>query len=288
MRKKPHPKLRPHTPELSEISPASASLGIVIVSYNDPGGLDECLHTLRMYEPDLYPSNIQIVDNSDTRGVLNMLAESHPMVPVKSNTNSGFGAGNNLGTSLLPRDIILFLNPDVKLGRNISRAALGHFENHPQTTVLGVRAENPGGNFQHSFFWVDAGGVLKSLAQHFLNRSNTFIPWAMCTTGAALFVRREQFLKAGAFDENIFLYNEESDLWRRVRRMGGKWKYLSEVRIEHAGGGSTPAGSFAEVERLRSLEYYCSKYGMSFESRRRKEQRYQRVAQKLRALAAPR
>ena len=50
---------------------------------------------------------------------------------------------------------------------------------------------------------------------------------------AALLVRREALDEIGLFDEEFFIYSEETDLARRLRRAGWRTQYFPEVTVVH-------------------------------------------------------
>ena len=52
-------------------------------------------------------------------------------------------------------------------------------------------------------------------------------------SGAACLVARRAFDAVGGFDPGFFLYKEEEDLFLRIRRGGGRVRYLPSVRVRH-------------------------------------------------------
>jgi GT2 family glycosyltransferase len=59
---------------------------------------------------------------------------------------------------------------------------------------------------------------------------------------------RDSVLQAvGLFDENFFLYFEETDLCRRARRAGWTTEFVRESRVEHIGSVSTGMKGWSRV-----------------------------------------
>lgn len=58
----------------------------------------------------------------------------------------------------------------------------------------------------------------------------------MYIAGADLFVRRDAFCEAGKFDENIFMYYEEPDLIRRLRKVKKDCKIVYEPESNDSSG----------------------------------------------------
>ena len=50
---------------------------------------------------------------------------------------------------------------------------------------------------------------------------------------AALLLRREALDEVGLFDEEFFIYSEETDLSRRLRRAGWRTQYFPHVTVVH-------------------------------------------------------
>ena len=50
---------------------------------------------------------------------------------------------------------------------------------------------------------------------------------------AALLLRREALDEVGLFDEEFFIYSEETDLARRLRNAGWRTQYFPQVTVVH-------------------------------------------------------
>lgn len=62
------------------------------------------------------------------------------------------------------------------------------------------------------------------------------VPWV---TGAAVMLRTAALRQTGLFDDGFFLYFEETDLMRRLRRAGWAVWHEPAARVVHAGGAAT-------------------------------------------------
>jgi len=57
--------------------------------------------------------------------------------------------------------------------------------------------------------------------------------------GAFFMIKQELFQKFNGFDENFFMYYEETDLAKRAWKSGYKIWYHGKTRVVHIGGGSS-------------------------------------------------
>jgi GT2 family glycosyltransferase len=69
---------------------------IIIVTYNHKKYLADCLNSLSLQD---YPHEIILVDNGSNDGTVQYIEKNFPSVTIIRNTNTGYGAGNNLGDS---------------------------------------------------------------------------------------------------------------------------------------------------------------------------------------------
>ena len=61
-------------------------------------------------------------------------------------------------------------------------------------------------------------------------------------SGAAIFIRRQDFENIGGFDQNIFLFFEDDDLAARIRQTGRGLRLCREAVVRHiVGTGSGPS-----------------------------------------------
>ncbi|TFG92182.1 MAG: glycosyltransferase family 2 protein, partial [Myxococcales bacterium] len=74
--------------------------------------------------------------------------------------------------------------------------------------------------------------------------------------GASMMIRRSVFESIGLFDEEFFLYYEETDFCLRARRGGFPTWYLPESRVAHVGSAST---GFQDPARPRPGYWFDSR-----------------------------
>ena len=93
-------------------------ISVVLVNYNGAKFLERCLSSLTA---ETYPSfEIILVDNASTDDSRNLIKHKFAQVKVlRSETNVGFAAGNNLGLETARGEWIATLNTDTRSNRII-------------------------------------------------------------------------------------------------------------------------------------------------------------------------
>jgi GT2 family glycosyltransferase len=76
--------------------------------------------------------------------------------------------------------------------------------------------------------------------------------------GAALMVRREAADAVGLFDEDFFMFSEETDWIYRFRQAGWSAAFVAEAEVVHVGGASH--GGRLYVENLRGILRFFAKH----------------------------
>jgi N-acetylglucosaminyl-diphospho-decaprenol L-rhamnosyltransferase len=248
------------------------SISIIIVLYNSEKVIFDCLRSITQYT-DIDPLEIEIIlvdnyPNSDFKNLLASFKEKNiiDIKYIKNFKNGGFGQGNNLGVSHSSGVLLFFLNPDTILTPEFSFRKILEISKSDDNLVLGFRLVDLSGKENNSyssfpeysflsFFYniIRKKMFLLPNAVNILNRS--IWPW-----GAAFIVNKEKFLKAGQFDEEIFLCNEEPDLMKRLPDR--KIKLLA-MNIVHLEGHTTTSSSFRYRAYLNSAVYYILKHGFN-------------------------
>ena len=177
-----------------------------------------------------------VIDNSGDLELERKLNTEYPSVIYHSIDNNGYGAAINFGNNFIKTKYFLILNPDIE---DIDEKKIIYFEKaasklNDEFSVLGPRYTN-----------LD----IKSIKQS--NENIEIANWKFIS-GACMFVKNETFKLLNGFDENFFLYFEESDYCLRAYKINKNYQ-INNIKIRHNVGTSVNTESVAEKEKLNYL-----------------------------------
>lgn len=233
---------------------------IIIVGYKNIEIVIECISSIYKFNDIGKRLEVIFVDNSPSHNVYDAVRINFESVVVIKNANNGFGAGNNVGAARAKGNYLLFLNPDTVLVEPILSFAIKKFDHNKNMGMFGVKMVSRSLARNSSFYLLNGGGIMRSLAVKLCNKFDIFLDKYMYVAGANMFVRREDFIKCGRFDENIFMYYEEPDLTNRLHGIGKYTAYFKDKKIIHLEGGTSSDNELALRRRLDSLIYFNNKY----------------------------
>jgi N-acetylglucosaminyl-diphospho-decaprenol L-rhamnosyltransferase len=224
-----------------------ADVSVVVVTYNALPWVERALESARGHET-------VVVDHGSADGTLELVRERFPEARVIEQENKGLGGGSNAGMRIASGDYFLLLNSDAwALDDAVERLA-AFADEHPEAAVVGPRLLNPDGSLQRS---VRGFPTVWRLATEYLflrklaprtRALNAFygagfdheeVREAEFLMGSVLLVRREAADTVGLFDEDFFMFSEETDWLYRFRQAGWKVLFTPDAEFVHVGGATT-------------------------------------------------
>lgn len=255
-------------------------LSIIIVSYKQLELLINCIESI--FDNNDIGSRMEliVVDNSPKyEDVYNYVKRNYSNVTIIKNSNNGFGEANNVGAKVARGKYLLFLNPDTIIIEPINEFAVDKFNKYDELVMFGLRLVDKDLKRNMSYYFLDKYGFIYSQLIKLYNKYEIFIPNNMFISGANIFIRKDVFINAGMFDENIFMYCEEADLTNRVKNLNKSYRiaYFKEKNIIHLEGKTTEVKEEALKRRLESNIYYYKKYGKDVKKKFKHEIRYNKL-----------
>jgi GT2 family glycosyltransferase len=235
-------------------------ISIVYVNYNTSQLLIDSIKSVKDYCPDV-SYEIIIVDNNSENAQKSILTDwllSSSLENVRlilSDNNSGFSVANNSGAELAKGKYLFFLNPDTLVLNNVLQLFCNFMEASDDTIAACggnlLRADmSPNdsyGNFPGLMLEIcNIGLGLSFLLGTYYKKhiavsckiNSDKIMQVSYIVGADMFVKAEYFRKIGGFDENYFMYYEETDIFFRFEKNHFRSFVLPEARIIHFEGAS--------------------------------------------------
>jgi GT2 family glycosyltransferase len=164
------------------------------------------------------------------------------------------GAGNNFGLSNTNTKYALILNPDTVCDKNFFLNIGKFFEEKIDFTIVGGVYEE-GSEYAPAGFFNNKN--LKDA--NFIKEFNLYeVDWVI---GHTMLINLKKFEQKKIFDENFFLFYEESDLCNSVKKRNENIYMSPELKIEHLGfKGSFAVDKKFELEaiKLRNWHYMWS------------------------------
>ena len=207
-------------------------LSIVIVTFKSEDIISKCLKSI--------PSDIKviIVENSKNEKFKKDLENKYKNVDcILTGNNRGYAAANNIGLNLVKTKYALVLNPDCILGHE----AISNFF----ITANNAQDFHLIGPAQDQMIDID-----------FMNDDLIEVE---NLKGFAIFFNMSKFSNK-FFDENYFLYFEEIDLCKYVKKNNGKIYLDKNILIKHEGASSVKKLNKTELEKNRNWHWMWSTF----------------------------
>jgi hypothetical protein len=216
-------------------------LSIIIVSFNTKDLLKRCLESLPVFP------EIIVVDNGSSDGSIEMLQKlkGQKIKMIANRKNVGFAKAVNQGLKQAKGKNLLLLNSDIFVKKDALERLIAFVQKQPQTGVVGGRLLNPDGSPQGSCFYLPTlGKVIKEFWFNGPSVLGKYVPLGdkavevEAVQGAVFLIPKKILEKVGFFDERYFMYFEDLDYCRRVRKAGFKVYYLPGAEFVHEHGAS--------------------------------------------------
>lgn len=253
----------------------NVNLSIIIVNYKVRDKLIRCIESIiSTSKKILY--EIIIVDNEGDRTLEKKLNKYKNVIYLNPGKNLGYGSGNNYGEKKASGEYLFILNPDTiilkdaiknlynfsKKNKNVGAVSPLLLDNQKKTYSLqGTKLLTPLRAIFSLSFISKIFKNNKILNKYYIkdwdkkNKKEVGV-----VPGTAFMMKKKLYDEVKGFDENFFLYFEESDLCKRIKELDYKNYIVPSAKIIHEWGRSTKKLSGLDKIFKKSRFYYLKKH----------------------------
>jgi len=213
-------------------------ISIIIVNYNTNKYLEDCVKSI----PD--NSEVIIVDNNSKEKPIIINAKI-----ILSDKNLGFAKAVNIGVKNATGEYILLLNPDTKITKEAVVKLLEFYESHNDCGIVAPRLIGVNNIVQKSIRKFPS--VLGAFKEYILGQKGEYDFYETDKTGfvdvvvgACMLIRKDILTSVGGLSEKYFLYYEDIDLCKKIKKLGLKVYFLPGVKVFHEIGSSSNSNSY--------------------------------------------
>jgi len=221
------------------------SVSVIIVTWNAEDIIKDCLQSVFATK---YPNlEIIIVDNNSQDHTLSKVKKMQKKLfkLITNGQNLGFPKAINQGLRVATGDYLLLLNADASLPADFFQKAEAFFADYPEAAVMGPKLADPDGTPQGSVF--PEPSVEATFREFWLGQKNLTAKYSPspenkrpvsvnAISGACMFFPRRTLEKIGLFTESVFMYYEDLDYCRRIRRSGWNIYFNPQITVTHIHG----------------------------------------------------
>ncbi|MCP5462732.1 MAG: glycosyltransferase family 2 protein [bacterium] len=253
------------------------NISIIIVNFNTIELLKRCLTSIKRYAG-ITGYEIIVVDNNSNDGSSAMVQHEFPEVRlIASKENLGFVGGNNLAAKSAQGKYLLLLNSDTELTEEGLSGIYEFAEHRHDAGLVGGKMLNADGSVQYSC------RKFPTLLSEFINQTfcliKYFNPFATShkmmkfdynsiqavdwVSGAYMLLKKDLASSIGLFNPHIFMFFEDTDLCKRIRKTGREIYFYPSSTIYHFHGMSSKKNISRSIAACfhGSLIYFCTHHG---------------------------
>lgn len=250
--------------------------GLIILNYNDYDNVFKLVESVRNYSILDY---IFVIDNCSTDNSydeLKHLCDYKKIICAKTEKNKGYGSGNNFGIDLASTkfscDIVLIANPDISFDESNIIKIIKCMDDTGAAIVAPIQYNGFTRKIMEPVGWKLPSYLNYILSplfilRHFLKKDvinlNGYVQ-VDCVPGSFLCVDVDKFKQAGGYDENVFLYCEESILGYRLKKCNYRTYLVTSSKYFHYHSQTINKSIPNAVKKkkiwLKSRIYYLENY----------------------------
>lgn len=253
-------------------------LSVITVTWNSAELIDEQIKSVKAGCKNVSFEQF-IVDNASTDKTAERIVSEFPEVKlIKNDKNTGFAFPNNQAAKLAQGEFLLFLNPDMRVAEGSLDKMVEWMRAHPDVGLASCKLLDEHGNLNKDALprrfptvWNQLAIILK-LPHLFSGILNNYLfkdfnpeveQEVDSVRGSFMMMRREVYEKLGwAFDPRYFIWFEDVDLCREVKKMGLKVVYTPIIScIDYVGQSFKKRNTlWKQKQFIKSMAQYFWKW----------------------------
>lgn len=220
---------------------------LCVLNYNDSFTTLKLLNHIYSFE---IIDHIIVVDNNSSDSSYDILKsyEDEKITVIKTDVNGGYGYGNNVGIlyaiERFHSSYVCICNPDILINEASLIICEKFLQSKSDTVIVAPMMKDRNGIKKVECAWPIQKGMryllfsLKLIGKFF----NDLYPSILeeisprkvdCVAGSCLLVNTEKFKLLGMYDENIFLYCEETVIGIKAKAKGYSTYLIRSAEFEH-------------------------------------------------------
>ena len=211
-------------------------LTVIITSFHSRDKIFSCIESIEK------SIKIIVIENSNDEKLKEEIHSKYQNVEcILSKENLGYGAGNNLGLSKVETSYALIVNPDVTLNNDAVNKFFLSINNLGDFGIIAPISQNE----KYNNFNINEDKEIKEVDN---------------VKGFAMFLNMKNLKQINFFDDNFFLYFEEIDLCRRLKKNNSKIFIDPTIKVSHLGGTSHNSEIEKPMELSRNWHWMWSTF----------------------------
>ena len=216
------------------------NITFIIVTYKSEHIIKACINSLPK------ECNKIIIENSKNIKFKEDLEKEYDNIEVVLNDNIGMGAANNIGLIKCKTKYAYVINPDVRFKNNSIQKLIEETNSIGDFAIVSpVNEDENNPNYKNYNNKKNDNEKILSVDE---------------IDGFSMLINRDKFKDQIYFDDNFFLYLENTDLCLRVKNKKENMFIIKDSKIEHLGFSSTSISKNKDIEYLRNWHWMWSKF----------------------------
>lgn len=225
-----------------------AKVAVVILNWNGAEMLRQFLPSVVCNSAGV-EIDVYVADNASTDNSLDILANEFPAVrTIVLEKNYGFADGYNKALKEVKAEYYVLLNSDVEVTEHWLEPMVSYLDKHQEIAACQPKLRSwhekeyfeyagaCGGFMDRYGYPFCRGRIMSELEKD--NGQYDSVASVFWATGAALFIRSEDYWEAGGLDGRFFAHMEEIDLCWRLRSRGRGLVCVPQSVVYHVGGAT--------------------------------------------------